>query len=173
MKTVLRSSGGTRYFVQEFEVTRQAIRDGHFAKACAALKQDIETLARIGAIKRGSDRPRRVPQIRYSPEGMRQFYGELNNFAHMSQPQLLSSYLIGPDNYERADSTELPPHVLYALKRLQHLLAMITLEITRESLYLFLDQTGIASREVHIAIRHLVLSTRFLQSISRSFDDDS
>ncbi len=156
------------YFVQEFDVAREAIRNGHFAKACAALKQDIETLARIRAIARGRDRPGQVPPIRYVVEGLRRSYGALNDFAHMSRADLLSLYLVGPDNYEKQGETSPPQHVVETLQRLQNLLGRITLEIVRESLFLFLDRTNVVSREVHVAIRHLVFSERVLRTLDES-----
>ena len=69
--------------------TERLIAEGQYAKAAAALKQDIEILTRIQEIDAGAAQSGRTPQMRYAPEGSPRLYGELNKVAHPSNEPLL------------------------------------------------------------------------------------
>jgi hypothetical protein len=59
------------------------ISDGQYAKAAAALKQDMQS--RIHESVTGVAKEGGTPHLRYLPvAGARRFYGELNDVAHPS-----------------------------------------------------------------------------------------
>jgi hypothetical protein len=67
--------------------------DGHYAKAVAMFKQDVEIFARVREIAKGSDVEGRTPNIGYLPEGFRKIYGALNKLAHPGNTDLLEEHL--------------------------------------------------------------------------------
>jgi hypothetical protein len=73
--------------------TERLIAEGQYAKAAAALKQDLEILTRIREIDSGSAQTGRTPQMRHAPEGSARFYGELNKIAHPANEALIHRHL--------------------------------------------------------------------------------
>ncbi len=80
-------------FVQGIEATKRLIIEGHYAKAAALLKQDIEILARIKEITAGSDAEGVNPNVRHLSEELRMMYGALNKLAHPANTNLLVEHL--------------------------------------------------------------------------------
>jgi hypothetical protein len=79
--------------VQGAGATEGLISEGQYIKAAAALKQDLEVLARLGEIRAGAARRGVTPNIKYAPTGAGRWYGELNNVAHPSNPELIDLLL--------------------------------------------------------------------------------
>ena len=80
-------------FVQGVSATTRCIMYGHYAKAVAMLKQDVEIFARVREIAKGSDVEGSTPNIKHLPEGFRMLYGALNNLAHPGNTDLLEELL--------------------------------------------------------------------------------
>lgn len=88
-------------FLQGLPATETLISEGQYVKAAAALKQDMEVIARIGETIAGRARRGQTPQMKHFPAaGARRFYGELNKVAHPSDIDLLEELL---------DLAQLPP----------------------------------------------------------------
>jgi hypothetical protein len=73
--------------------TERLIAEGQYAKAAAALKQDLEILTRIKEIDAGEAQTGKTPQMRHAPKGSSRLYGELNKVAHPANEALLHSHL--------------------------------------------------------------------------------
>jgi len=80
-------------FLQGIHATKRCIIDGHYAKAAALLKQDIELFARIREIQTGTDKEGKTPNVVSLPEGFRMIYGAINKLAHPSILHLLEEHL--------------------------------------------------------------------------------
>jgi hypothetical protein len=79
-------------FFQGVGATETLIMEGQYIKAAAALKQDLEILARIGEVVAGVAKPGKTPNVKYAP-GTGRMYGQLNNAAHPSNEELLEDLL--------------------------------------------------------------------------------
>ncbi|MEA2524047.1 MAG: hypothetical protein QOF73_1274, partial [Thermomicrobiales bacterium] len=75
-------------FLHGIGATEDLISEGQYIKAAAALKQDLEILARLREVQEGNHRAGRVPNVRAVP-GAGRLYGALNDVAHPSNPRLL------------------------------------------------------------------------------------
>jgi hypothetical protein len=80
-------------FAQGAVISSSLIAQAQYMKAAAALKQDIELLARIREIVAGRAVPGRTPQVSFVPEWARRAYGELNKIAHPSNFEEMHSVL--------------------------------------------------------------------------------
>lgn len=80
-------------FYQGTNYIEDLISEGQYIKACAAIKQDYELLARINAINNSIDRPGEVPNIKNLPSEVRPLYGDLNKIAHISESESLNSLM--------------------------------------------------------------------------------
>ncbi len=80
-------------FAQGLPVTERLISEGQYAKAAAALKQDFESLARIGEVMKGTHKHGVTPNAKEAPPGTQPLYGKLNALAHPSRINVLESTL--------------------------------------------------------------------------------
>ncbi|MFC3860178.1 hypothetical protein ACFOPQ_05290 [Deinococcus antarcticus] len=82
-------------FIQGAHITEICIREGYYAKAAAVLKQEFETLTRVSALRQALKvRHGKLVNIqsvhRY---GQGAIYGELNDIAHISKPDILAGII--------------------------------------------------------------------------------
>ena len=80
-------------YVQGVVATKRCIIEGHYAKAAAMLKQDVEIFARVREIQKGCDVEGDNPNVKHLPDGSRMLYGALNNLAHPGNTHLLEEHL--------------------------------------------------------------------------------
>ena len=82
-------------FAQGTLATESLISEGQYIKSAAALKQDLEILARLGEIREGARHQgtKHVPNMRFAPAGAGRIYGDLNAIAHVSKPDLINELL--------------------------------------------------------------------------------
>lgn len=79
-------------FFQGAGATERLLMEGQYVKAAAALKQDLEILARIGEVLAGAAKQGKQPNVKYAP-GTGPMYGQLNDVAHPSNVELLELLL--------------------------------------------------------------------------------
>lgn len=82
-------------FSQGTYATETLISEGQYVKAAAALKQDLEMLARLGEIREGAQHKgtKHVPNVKFAPTGAGRIYGDLNAVAHVARPDLINLLL--------------------------------------------------------------------------------
>lgn len=80
-------------YFQGCATTERLIAEGQYAKAAAALKQDLEILTRISEIDAGAAQVGKTPHMRHAPEGSARIYGDLNKVAHPFNEGLLHRHL--------------------------------------------------------------------------------
>ena len=80
-------------FMQGMNFTERLISEGYYAKAAAVLKQDYEIMTRIAEEKKGVAKRGVTPNVKFAPPGSQRLYGELNDVAHPSQPEILGKLL--------------------------------------------------------------------------------
>src|SRR5258708_5343696 len=76
--------GCTVAFAQGAVISSSLISQSHYMKAAAALKQDVELLARFHEVVQDRAVEGKTPQMSGLPEEGRRAYGELNKLAHPS-----------------------------------------------------------------------------------------
>lgn len=77
-------------FAQGQIVTERLISEGQYVKASAALKQDIEIVARLCEILQSVSKNGKTPNVRYAPGNLNEHYGDMNDIAHISKADILS-----------------------------------------------------------------------------------
>ncbi|MEA5621118.1 hypothetical protein VB711_25265 [Cronbergia sp. UHCC 0137] len=70
--------------------TEKLISEGQYVKASAVIKQEIEIIARITELKKGVAKDGRTPNVKYAPPTFNEHYGDMNNIAHISKPNILA-----------------------------------------------------------------------------------
>ncbi len=69
--------------------TGKVISEGQYVQASAAIKQEIEIIARINEIKKGVAQDGKTPNVKYAPPMFNLHYGDMNNIAHICKPSVL------------------------------------------------------------------------------------
>jgi hypothetical protein len=69
--------------------TEKLISEGQYVKGSAAIKQEIEIITRIRELKKGVAKDGETPQMKYAPPTLKKHYGDMNNIAHISRPDIL------------------------------------------------------------------------------------
>lgn len=69
------------------------ISEGQYIKAAAALRQDLELLARLRELDAGTAKVGKVANIKSLPAGTGRLYGYLSGIAHVSQPEIVNELL--------------------------------------------------------------------------------
>jgi hypothetical protein len=69
----------------------RAIEEGRYLQAHALLRQEMETLAQLKAVSRGSRNETRPPNIAVLEESLRRFYDELSGAAHVSKHYIVQA----------------------------------------------------------------------------------
>jgi hypothetical protein len=76
------------YFIG-MDLCERAIEEGRYLQAHALLRQEMETLAQLKAVARGSRNASRPPDIAVLEESLRRMYGELSSAAHLSKHHIV------------------------------------------------------------------------------------
>jgi hypothetical protein len=83
-----RSALFASYFIG-MDLCERAIEEGRYLQAHALLRQEMETLAQLKAISRGSRNESRSPDVAVLEESLRRMYGELSSAAHLSKHYII------------------------------------------------------------------------------------
>lgn len=79
------------------------ISEGQYVKAAAALRQDLELLARLRELDEGLAKVGKVANVKHGPMGSGPVYGYLSGVAHVSQPEVIDGLLgrqqVGPEAF--------------------------------------------------------------------------
>lgn len=143
-------------FFQGAGATERLIMEGQYVKAAAALKQDLELLARIGEVVAGAAKPGKQPNVKYAP-GTGAMYGQLNKVAHPSNAELLEELLDARAVEDGAGVSPIPFFNRETAVALYELHLYLLTELTRElmrvmhELYGDHDELEQASRLWHAA----------------------
>jgi hypothetical protein len=74
-------------------VIESLISEGQYLKAAAALRQDLELLARLRELEEGVAKAGKVANMKSLPSGSGRLYGYLSGIAHVSQPEVINGLL--------------------------------------------------------------------------------
>ena len=129
-------------FLQGAYVTETLISEGQYIKASAALKQDIEILARIAEAKHNVAKAGRVPNVKHAPEGSQRYYGQLNDIAHPSNLHILQALLSQFHDGEVHGLSYVPAFVEDTALAMYELHVWLLFEVVREHLLLFMEMYG-------------------------------
>jgi hypothetical protein len=129
-------------FFQGITATEKLISEGQYVRAAAALKQELEVLARVGETIAGTAKPGRTPNVKYAPSGAGPIYGQLNDVAHPSTPQLLATLLDVFDDGGTHGVSYLPTFIGDRAVALYELHVWLLLEMVREMVRLQDDLYG-------------------------------
>lgn len=80
---------------QGLAVIEKLVSEGQYIKAAAAIKQDVEAIARLEELSTSPEQRRvgGVPQMRFIPKPLAKMYGDLNDVAHITKHQILRELL--------------------------------------------------------------------------------
>ena len=139
-------------YTQGVTVSDRLVAWGQYIKAAAALKQEIEVVARLQELRAGVAVDGRTPQMRHGPEGGGPVYGMLNNIAHPSRKERLEE-LVGRYSSGHVDSVVTEPTVIPDVA-----IALFTVHVSlmRDVAYhqiiLSADMNGVEDQEIHDCI---------------------
>jgi hypothetical protein len=71
------------------DLCERSIEEGRYLQAHALLRQEMETLAQLKAVRRGSRNESRSPNISVLEQSLRRMYGELSSAAHVSDHHIV------------------------------------------------------------------------------------
>lgn len=129
-------------FFQGVGATETLITEGQYAKAAAALKQDLEILTRVHETLQGVAKKGGTPNVKYAPTGAGRLYGQLNDVAHPSTPVLLAGFLGRLDEGQAHGVSYEPVFVEETALALYELHVWLVFEMCRELLRLMHDLYG-------------------------------
>lgn len=158
-------------FLQGVYATETLISEGQYIKATAALKQDLEILARIGEVKHHIAQQRKVPNVKYGPDGSQRFYGQLNDVAHPSNLELLQSLLRSRHDGEVHGVSYIPTFVEETSLGLYELHVWLLFEAVREHLLLFIEMYGEEDDAMSDAVRWTLTAVDTLRRAGFTFTD--
>lgn len=158
-------------FLQGVYATETLISEGQYIKATAALKQDLEILARIAEVKHDVAKQGRVPNVKYAPEGSQRFYGQLNDVAHPSNLELLQSLLGSRHDGEVHGVSYIPTFVEETALGLYELHVWLLFEAVREHVLLFIEMYGEADAAMTEVVRWTGITVDTLRRAGFSFTE--
>jgi len=156
-------------FLQGVCATETLISEGQYIKAAAALKQDIEILARIAEVKHDAAKQGRVPNVRYAPEGSQRFYGQLNDVAHPSNLELLQALLGHREDGAVQGISYIPTFIEETALGLYELHVWLLFEAVREHLLLFMEMYGETDEEIKPVMRWVANAVETLKQAGFTF----
>jgi hypothetical protein len=98
-----RSALFAAYFIG-MDLCERAIEEGRYLQAHALLRQEMETLAQLKAVRHGSRNESRSPNIAVLEESIRRIYSELSSAAHLSAHHIVRQ----ATSYEVTNVVDLP-----------------------------------------------------------------
>ncbi|HZR73457.1 hypothetical protein [Bradyrhizobium sp.] len=78
-------------FVIGLTACESAIEEARYLQAHALLRQELEILAQLGAVRDGRRRPNSSPNVMALEESLRRLYGDLSAAAHVSRHDIIES----------------------------------------------------------------------------------
>lgn len=90
--------------------TETLISEGQYLKAAAALRQDLELLARLRELDEGSAQVGKVANMRSAPTGSGPVYGYLSGVAHVAKPDVVDALLARQEVAPGAVGVAIIPH---------------------------------------------------------------
>lgn len=156
-------------FLQGVYATETLITEGQYIKATAALKQDLEILARLAEVKHDAAKQGRVPNVKYGPEGSQRFYGQLNDVAHPSNLELLQSLLGSCHDGEAHGVSYIPTFVEETALGLYELHVWLLFAAVREHLLLFLEMYGEEDAALKEAMPWIMITVATLRRAGFTF----
>lgn len=129
-------------FFQGVGKTEALISEGHYPKAAAALKQDLEILTRVHETLQGVALTGRTPNVKYAPTGAGRLYGQLNDVAHPSTPSLLAQLVGSMEVGGARGVTYVPTFVQENALGLYEVHVWLLLEMCRELIRLMYELYG-------------------------------
>lgn len=129
-------------FAQGLLFTEKLISEGQHIRASAVLKQDIEILTRIYEINKGVSKDGRVPNVKYAPGNLKEHYGDMNNVAHISQPQVLKNISTTLVSKDINGVSIFPLFHAEETKQLYKIHISICYMVTEEAISLFKEMYG-------------------------------
>jgi hypothetical protein len=159
-------------FLQGAYATETLITEGQYIKATAALKQDLEILARIAEVKHDVAKQGRVPNVKYAPEGSQRFYGQLNDVAHPSNLELLQSLLGSRHHGDVHGVSYVPTFVEETAFGLYELHVWLLFEVVREHLLLFIEMYGEADAAMKKVVPWTLTTVDTLRRAGFTFAQD-
>lgn len=158
-------------FLQGIYATEALITEGQYIKATAALKQDLEILARIEEVKHNVAKQGRVPNVKFAPKGSQRFYGQLNDVAHPSNLELLQSLLGSRHDGEVHGVSYIPTFVEETALALYELHVWLLFEAVREHLLLFIEMYGEADSEMKNILPWMLSAMDLLKRVGFTFTE--
>jgi hypothetical protein len=101
--SVERSALFAAYFIG-MDLCERAIEEGRYLQAHVLLRQEMETLAQLKAVRHGSRNESRSPNIAVLEESIRRIYSELSSAAHLSAHHIVRQ----ATSYEMTNIKDLP-----------------------------------------------------------------
>ena len=129
-------------FAQGQSWTERLISEGQPIKAAAALKQDIEIVTRLYAIKQGGAKFGKVPNMKYAPANLNEHYGDMNEIAHISKAYILENICTVIDSKGIKGVSITPLFHAEDTKRLYELHINLCLIVAQEAIILFREMYG-------------------------------
>jgi len=151
-------------FYQGTNYIEDLISEGQYIKACAAIKQDYELLARINAINTGNDKPGKVPNITNLPEEVRPLYGDLNKIAHISKSEILDTIVHHSIDGEALGISPFCKFIPDLAKSLYELHLFTLVNIVREHINLFKVMYDDWKECIDPIMKYFVTAVEFLKS---------
>jgi len=163
----------TATFLQGVNWVERLITEAQYTKAAAALKQDYEILTRIIEVKKEYSKPGKVPNIRHAPKGSQRLYGELNDVAHPSNPDLLQGLLSQLHEEEVHGVSAIPVFNQHVVCSLYEFHVWLILGIACESIFLAWEMYGEDNHEIFIALQHYVAAKQLLVKAGMVFENSN
>lgn len=156
-------------FLQGVYATEILISEGQYIKATAALKQDLEILARIVEVKNDLAKQGRVPNVKDATAGSQRFYGQLNAVAHPVNPELLQSLLGSLHKGEIHGVSYIPIFVEETALGLYELHVWLLFEAVREHLLLHMEMYGDADSALKTVVPWMLCTIAKLKQAGFDF----
>lgn len=138
--------------VQGSGSTEALISEGQYVKAAAALRQDLEIVARLREVDEGLAKEGKVANIKHGPAGSGPVYGYLSGVAHVAMPEVIDGLLARvPVSDSGMGIGILPEFNEDAAVGLYELHVWLLLTLTREMIRLHLDLYGDADPDGRLA----------------------
>lgn len=148
-------------FAQGQSWTERLISEGQPIKAAAILKQDIEIVTRLYAIRQGVAQFGKVPNMKYAPGNLNEHYGDMNNIAHISKNYILENICTVVNSNGIKGVSITPLFHGEATKKLYELHINLCLIVTQEAIDLFREMYG-DDEEMLLPPLHLLDAAREL-----------
>ena len=161
----------TTVFFQGVYAMETLVSEGQYTKAAAALKQDLEIVARLGEIAAGTHRYGKTPNVKYAPPGSQLYYGQLNDVAHIAKSNLLHDLVSSHVDGSIRGVSPIPRFHPDVARELYELHVWLLFQVCRERVVLYLDMYGEANNDIGRAFRWIVNATEILREVGWKVED--